>query len=196
MRVGGSMVRRAGLMSPENWSPEIGRWSQRGGSGTSEDLRRYQLHLTDRAVSRIRLDAVVIALRFFFEITLRRGELMAAMSHLRVARTLPLVLSLEEVVGLRVDDIDRQPMAIRVDQGEGRKDHYVMLSPSPLALLRAWWRAGRCCRWSTTMWCYPHLHCIVLPPQRSIQIPIAPRPRWRHPHWPAVPPSRPSPTVV
>ena len=29
---------------------------------------------------------------------------------------------------------------IRVDQGKGRKDRYVMLAPTLLALLRSWWR--------------------------------------------------------
>ena len=34
-------------------------------------------------------------------------------------------------------------MVIRVEQGKGRKDRYVMLSPQLLELLRAWWRAAR-----------------------------------------------------
>jgi integrase len=34
-------------------------------------------------------------------------------------------------------------MLIRVEQGKGRKDRYVMLAPHLLALLRAWWRAAR-----------------------------------------------------
>src|SRR5438309_12082020 len=32
---------------------------------------------------------------------------------------------------------------IRVEQGKGRKDRYVMLSPYLLDLLRAWWKAAR-----------------------------------------------------
>jgi integrase/recombinase XerD len=67
---------------------------------TAEDLRRYQFHLTVSGVSRISLNAAVTALRFFFEITLGRGELMAAMSHVRMARTLPVVLSPEEITRL------------------------------------------------------------------------------------------------
>jgi integrase len=34
-------------------------------------------------------------------------------------------------------------MVIRVEQGKGRKDRYVMLSPYLLDLLRAWWKAAR-----------------------------------------------------
>ena len=138
-------------------------------TATAEDLRRYQLHLSERGVSRISLNAAITALRFFCEVTLGRGELMAKMSHVRVPRKLPVVLSPEEVerlldaapglkykaalsvaygaglrvsevVALKVDDIDSERMVIRVDQGKGRKDRYVMLSPTLLALLRSWWR--------------------------------------------------------
>jgi integrase/recombinase XerD len=48
-----------------------------------------------------------------------------------------------EVVSLKVSDIDSKQMIIRVEQGKGRKDRYVMLSARLLELLRAWWRAAR-----------------------------------------------------
>ena len=41
---------------------------------------------------------------------------------------------------LRIGDIDSERMLIRVEQGKGRKDRYVMLSPRLLDILRAWWR--------------------------------------------------------
>ena len=47
-----------------------------------------------------------------------------------------------EVVALKVSDIDSKRMVIRVEQGKGRKDRYVMLSPHLLELLRAWWQGG------------------------------------------------------
>ncbi len=48
-----------------------------------------------------------------------------------------------EVISLKIGDIDSKRMVIRVEQGKGRKDRYVMLSPHLLELLRAWWRAAR-----------------------------------------------------
>src|ERR1700722_1087701 len=47
-----------------------------------------------------------------------------------------------EVISLKVGDVDNKRMVIRVEQGKGRKDRYVMLSPHLLELLRAWWRAA------------------------------------------------------
>jgi integrase/recombinase XerD len=48
-----------------------------------------------------------------------------------------------EVVSLKVCDIDSKRMVIRVEQGKGRKDRNVMLSPLLLDLLREWWKAAR-----------------------------------------------------
>jgi integrase/recombinase XerD len=52
-------------------------------------------------------------------------------------------LRASEVVSLKISDIDSKRMLIRVEQGKGRKDRNVMLSPHLLALLRAWWKAAR-----------------------------------------------------
>jgi site-specific recombinase XerD len=48
-----------------------------------EDLRRFQLHLVDRGTSPITLNATITALKFFFEVTLGHGELMAGMQPVR-----------------------------------------------------------------------------------------------------------------
>ena len=138
-------------------------------TATVEDLRRFQLHLVDRGISPITLNATITGLKFFFDVTLDRGELMSRMSYVRVAQKLPVVLSREEVarliaaasnlkyhtalsiaygtglrvseiVALKVGDIDSQRMTLRVQQGKGRKDRYAMLSPVLLERLRAWWR--------------------------------------------------------
>ena len=140
-------------------------------TATAEDLRRFQLDLVERGVGRGSVNAAVTALKFFFEVTLGRGEVMAKMSHVHQPRKLPTVLSREEaerfleaapglkykaafsvaygaglraaeVVALKVDDIDSKRMVIRVEQGKGRKDRYALLSPTLLEVLRAWWREG------------------------------------------------------
>ena len=49
-------------------------------------------------------------------------------------------LRANEVVNLKIGDIDSDRMLIRVEQGKGNKDRHVMLSPSLLDLLRAYYR--------------------------------------------------------
>jgi integrase/recombinase XerD len=141
-------------------------------TATIEDLRNYQLHLVDHGTSPISLNAAITGLKFFFGITLDRGELMAKMQPVYVPRTLPVVLSREEVVrligaagnlkhqtalsvaygaglrasevaALKVGDIDSQRMTLRIEQGKGSKDRYAMLSPVLLERLRTWWRVAR-----------------------------------------------------
>ncbi len=141
-------------------------------TATVEDLRNFQLHLVDTGTSPITLNATLTGLKFFFDVTLDRGELMAKMQPVRVPHSLPVVLSREEVarllaatgnvkhraalsvaygaglrasevIGLKVGDIDSQRMTLRIEQGKGRKDRYAMLSPVLLERLRAWWRVGR-----------------------------------------------------
>ena len=137
-----------------------------------EDLRRYQLHLVDQGTSPASLNAAISGLKFFFDITLDRAELMAKMQPVHLPRKLPVVLSPEEVsrlivatgnlkhqtalslaygtglrasevVALKVGDIDSQRMTLRVEQGKGSKDRYAMLSPILLERLRVWWRVAR-----------------------------------------------------
>ena len=69
-------------------------------TATSEDLRRYQLHMVSSGVSRITLNATITGLRFFFEVTLDRIGALRLMSTVRVPRKLPTVLSPEEVTRL------------------------------------------------------------------------------------------------
>jgi len=137
-----------------------------------EDLRRYQLHLVDQGISAVSLNAAITGLKFFFDVTLDHPELMGKMQSVRTPRTLPVVLSREEVarlieaagnlkhqtalslaygtglragevVALKVGDIDSQRMTLRVERGKGQKDRYAMLSPVLLQRLRVWWRVAR-----------------------------------------------------
>ena len=52
-------------------------------------------------------------------------------------------LRISEAIRLKLTDIDSQRMVIRVEQGKGQKDRYVMLSPKLLEILRDWWRVER-----------------------------------------------------
>ena len=141
-------------------------------TASSEDVRRYQLHLTASGVGVPTINQTISTLRFFFKVTLGRPDLVERATFVREPRKLPVVLSPEEVarlldaapslkykaalsvaygaglrvsevVALKVGDIDSKRMVIRIEQGKGRKDRYVMLSPHLLELLRAWWRAAR-----------------------------------------------------
>ena len=56
-------------------------------------------------------------------------------------------LRISETVFLKPTDIDSQRMVIRVDQGKGQKDRYVMLSPTLLEILRSWWRMSKPRHW-------------------------------------------------
>jgi len=138
----------------------------------AEDLRRFQLHLVEQGTSSITINATITGLKFFFATTLDRPQMMAKMSPLPEPRTLPVVLSQQEVsqllrqaanlkhraalsvaygaglrasevVHLTVNDIDSERMVIRVEQGKGKRDRYAMLSPGLLDVLRQWWRHAR-----------------------------------------------------
>ena len=53
-------------------------------------------------------------------------------------------LRVSEVANLKAGDIDSKRMLIRIEEGKGRKDRNVMLSPQLLELLRLfWWREGK-----------------------------------------------------
>ena len=69
-------------------------------TATVEDLRRFQLHLVDSGIGPVTINATITGLKFFFDITLSQPELMAKMQHVRVPRTLPVVLSRDEAARL------------------------------------------------------------------------------------------------
>jgi site-specific recombinase XerD len=141
-------------------------------TATAEDLRHFQLYLVDQGASPITLNATITGLKFFFDVTLDRPELMAKMQPVHVPRTLPVVLSCaevsrlimaapslkyqtalsiaygaglraSEVVRLKVSDIDSERMILRIECGKGQKDRHAMLSPLLLGRLRVWWQVAR-----------------------------------------------------
>src|ERR1017187_10709621 len=119
----------------------------------------------------------VAALRFVYKVSLKRNwQFEEVIPAPKLPQKLPVVLSPEEVMrflgcinsakhrailttcyaaGLRIseavqlktDDIDSARMVIRVDQGKGQKDRYVMLSPRLLEILRDWWRVEKPSQW-------------------------------------------------
>jgi site-specific recombinase XerD len=138
-------------------------------TATAEDIRQFQLHLSQTSVSICNRNRIMTGLRFLFRVTLRRLDLAAGIYHIREPQKIPLVISPDEtrrllavannlkvrtllglgygcglrageVVRLKVKHIDKAQKIIRVEQSKGRKDRNVMLSPETFDLLRQWWK--------------------------------------------------------
>jgi integrase/recombinase XerD len=138
-----------------------------------DDIRAWQLHLLQvKRASWSAYNQSVCALRFFYGICLQQPELVTALPYGKRPKTLPTVLSRDEVlqffaafptdpdrlivrttyacglrigevVRLRVADIDSRRGVLCVRQGKGRKDRQVPLSPQLLTELRDYWRRYR-----------------------------------------------------
>ena len=145
-----------------------------------EEIRAYQIYLTQtRMLAASSVSVATGALRFLYKVTLKRPWGVEEIPMPKRPFTLPVILSRDEVMhfldsignrkhrvilmtayaaGLRISeathlkvtDIDSQRMMLRVDQGKGRKDRYVMLSPRLLDELRAYWKAAH-----PTLWLFP-----------------------------------------
>src|SRR6516162_10033118 len=119
------------------------------------------------------IHVAIAALRFFYKVTLKKDWIFREILPLpKKPQKLPLILSPEEVLhflpcvqqlnhrviltscyaaGLRISEavrlkapaIDSKRMVIRVEQGKGQKDRYVMLSARLLEILRDYWKAAR-----------------------------------------------------
>jgi site-specific recombinase XerD len=141
------------------------------------EVRAYQVHLTtERKLAPGSLSIIASALRFLYKVTLHREWVDAEIPLPKKPFKLPVILSREEVAhfldsiasfkhrtilmtayaaGLRISevtrlkvtDIDSGRMMLRVEQGKGQKDRYVMLSPQLLEILRAYWKATRSTEW-------------------------------------------------
>ena len=133
---------------------------------TLEHIRQYQRHLTrERHVAWTSFNQVVCALRFFYREVLKADREVRHIPYQKTGRTLPEILSpaeaaalfkatgnlkhrtllmtrysgglrAPEVTRLRVSDIDRPRSVIRIEQGTGRTDRYVVLSHSLRAALQ------------------------------------------------------------
>lgn len=139
---------------------------------TVEHVNGYQEYLIrERKVSWCAFNQSVCAIRFFYRLTLKKDWCIEHMPFQKKHYTLPVVLSrdevvriieaarnikhraiievlysaglrLQEMVNLTVADIDSTRMVIRVRQGKGRKDRFVMLSRELLATLRSYWKSA------------------------------------------------------
>ena len=145
-----------------------------------ENIRTYQIYLLqEKRLSPSSLNVAVAALRFLYRVTLKRDWDIKMIPYARRPKKLPVVLSPKEVAqflqvvqnlkyrtvlmtmyatGLRVSevtrlkltDIDSQRMCIRVEQGKGHKDRYVILSKKLLIHLRGYWKDYRPSHWLFT----------------------------------------------
>src|SRR5829696_7624129 len=148
-------------------------------TATAEELRLYQLQLTEAGVRPPTINSAVSALRFFFSVTVDRPAVTKPLTFVAEPRKIPIVLRLEEVVrvleaapgpkykaalsaaygaglrvsevvALKVGDVDSKRMLLRIEQGKGRRDRFAMLSPQLLELLRDWWRIAH-----PRVWLFP-----------------------------------------
>jgi site-specific recombinase XerD len=138
-----------------------------------EAVRQYELHLLhEKKLAPDSINTFVSAVQFLYLVTLEMPWGKECFPRLRRPDKLPVVLSPEEVgrflehigclkhraalmlcygaglriseaVAVKVGDIDSQRKLIRIVEGKGKKDRYVMLSPRLLAVLRAYYRAER-----------------------------------------------------
>ena len=137
-------------------------------TATVDDVRLFQLSLMETGTSIQTRNRTMTGLRFLFRVTMRRLDLANEIHHIKEPTRIPQIFSSEEAArllsmashlqtrvllsigygtGLRVSEcvklkvkhIDSSLGIIRVEQGKGRKDRHVMLSPELLALLREWW---------------------------------------------------------
>lgn len=144
---------------------------------SDDEVQAYLLHLIrDRQRSWSTCNITVNALRFLYHTTLKRDRTTFCVPSPRQPGTLPVILSrdeverliahapnpkhrtmllttyaaglrLNEVLHLRVTDVDSARMTIRVEQGKGGKDRYTVLSRRLLKALRDYWKSARPSTW-------------------------------------------------
>lgn len=147
------------------------------GQISDDEVQAYLVHLLrDRQRSWSTCNVVASGLRFFYHTTLKRDRTTFIIPAPRQRQTLPAILSreeveqviahatnpkhrtmllttyaaglrLNEVLHLRVTNIDSARMTIRVEQGKGGKDRYTVLRPRLLDALRWYWTLARPRTW-------------------------------------------------
>ena len=137
---------------------------------STEEVREYLRHLIETGLSRSMFVQTIAALRFLYEFTLDRPEMVLRIPYPKQARRQPVVLSpgevarllkamqnlkhrtvgmvlygaglrISEALALELGDVDSERMVIGVRHGKGDRDRQVALSPVLLDALRVYWRA-------------------------------------------------------
>ena len=133
------------------------------------DVRRFLLYLTqERGVGPATVKMHTAAIKFLYERTLGRPEVVASIPYIKVPQKLPAILSgsevdavlaalestlyraivmtaygtglrISEVCSLRLSDIDTRRMLLHV-RGKGGRDRYVALPELVLTTLRTYWK--------------------------------------------------------
>jgi integrase/recombinase XerD len=141
-----------------------------------KEVREYLLHLIDKGVSYSTLTQSYSALKFIYEVTLKRPWETKRMPYPKTPRRLPVILSrqevdsilaaipnlkhraivmmayasglqISEVIHLRLTDIDSTRMTVMVRQGKRNRDRYTLLSKTALETLRTYVRKYRPRTW-------------------------------------------------
>jgi integrase/recombinase XerD len=136
------------------------------------DIRTFQVRMIEKKVSWTQFNQAVCAMRFFYRVTLPRDFVVDHIPFAKKKRSLPTVLSVDEVkrllgvpmnikhravlsliyatglrlneaTHLRVGDIDGERMTVHVRCGKGGSPRMVPMSIALRDLLRAYWLVGR-----------------------------------------------------
>jgi site-specific recombinase XerD len=144
---------------------------------TTDEVQSYLAHMIEvEKLSWSTCSVAANAFRFFYHVTLGWSALEFVVPRPRQPQKLPEILSCEEVsrliasvaspkhrlvfetiyacglrvteaIQLKVRDIDRDRMTVRIEQGKGRKDRYVPLSKRLLRRLEQYWATERPRHW-------------------------------------------------
>jgi site-specific recombinase XerD len=93
----GEKTQKSHIRNVKHFAAFLGRSPE---TATPEELRSYQLKMTEEGVSASTFNVRIISLRFFFGVTCGRDEMKRFMQFHRKPRKLPVVLSVEEVADL------------------------------------------------------------------------------------------------
>ena len=139
---------------------------------SEEDIQGYLNSLAQRGVSSSQLNQTINSIKFYYELVLKMPNRFYSIERPFKERKLPKVLSKEEVfkiinstnnikhkcilsllyssglrrqelLNLRISDIDSKRMMITVNQGKGKKDRLTILSEKVLTDLRIYFKEWR-----------------------------------------------------